>query len=236
MSFPNSVADSVFVKCKRSCCICHKFCGTKMELHHIKQASLGGPDTEENCIPLCFDCHADVKAYNPKHPKGHSYSEQELIKHRENWYNKVKNSNSYGTDEEFREVDKKTYAKIKEFFNENMQYFLSRFNFADNYFTDEVLDPLYKLNELCCDPEYEFLDSDLEMLKLNLNETVVEFVHNLAINTFPCGSKMFSVPSEWVDEQPERFEQVVKLLNDNASRVWEKYVDFIKVAKRKLLV
>ena len=31
-----------------------------MELHHIKQVAYGGEDTFENCIPLCFDCHADM--------------------------------------------------------------------------------------------------------------------------------------------------------------------------------
>ncbi len=41
-----------------------------MEIHHIVPRSEGGDDSEENSIPLCLDCHADVMAYNPKHPKG----------------------------------------------------------------------------------------------------------------------------------------------------------------------
>jgi len=40
MSFSSSVSDEVLVKCGRRCCICHVFCGTKMELHHIKQHSV----------------------------------------------------------------------------------------------------------------------------------------------------------------------------------------------------
>jgi len=78
MAFPPDVAEQALVTSGRHCCLCHKFCGTKMELHHIQQKANGGEDTFENCIPLCFDCHAEVKAYNPKHPKGRQYTENEL--------------------------------------------------------------------------------------------------------------------------------------------------------------
>lgn len=49
-----------------------------MKLRHIRQKADSGNDTEENCIPLCFNCHAEVKSYNFTHPKGLKYSEQEL--------------------------------------------------------------------------------------------------------------------------------------------------------------
>ncbi len=62
--FPFNICEQVLVACRRSCCICNKFCGSKIELHHIVQKADGGTDTFENCIPLCFDCHAEVKAYN----------------------------------------------------------------------------------------------------------------------------------------------------------------------------
>ena len=70
MSFPEGVAARALVASGRCCCICHKFCGTKIELHHIKQHAYGGEDTFENCIPLCFDCHEDMGKADPKHPKG----------------------------------------------------------------------------------------------------------------------------------------------------------------------
>ncbi len=79
------------VACERYCCLCHAFKGTKIECHHIEQAADGGPDTFENCIPLCFDCHAEVEAYNPKHPKGTKYSANELKQRRDAWYQEVKN-------------------------------------------------------------------------------------------------------------------------------------------------
>lgn len=236
MSFPKKVEDAVLVKCQRSCCICHKFCGLKMELHHIKQSALGGPDSEENCIPLCFDCHAEVKAYNPQHPKGHSYSEQELILHRDNWYKKVASSGAYCSNESYIEVDRQTYSSIRLLFNEDIQYFLSKFDFSNDYFSDKQLDLLYKFKYFCENPEHEFLDSDLEILKSDLNIAVCNFLHHLSVNTFKCGMDLFNVPNEWAEEQPERFEKVVKLLNETASEVWGKYCTFVKTSRRKLAI
>ena len=92
MGFPLKVAQQALIDSGRCCCFCHKYCGIKIELHHIIQKAEGGEDTFENCIPLCFDCHAEVKAYNPKHPKGRQFSENELKSHRNNWYFIVKNN------------------------------------------------------------------------------------------------------------------------------------------------
>lgn len=91
MGFSDDVQVAALTACQRCCCICHKFCGTKIELHHIKQKADGGEDTFENCIPLCFDCHADMGKADPRHPKGKHYSERELKKQRDNWYEEVKN-------------------------------------------------------------------------------------------------------------------------------------------------
>jgi len=87
MGFSNKVADEVLVKCSRHCCICGKFTH-KMQLHHIKAFADGGDDTIDNCIPLCPDCHANVKADNPKHSLGRKYTENELKGHRDKCYAK----------------------------------------------------------------------------------------------------------------------------------------------------
>ncbi|MCW5211692.1 HNH endonuclease [Desulfobulbus sp. TB] len=64
-----------------------------MELHHISQRAKGGKDTLENCIPLCFNCHAEVGNYNTEHPKGRKFSPAELKKHRDAWFAQVKSLN-----------------------------------------------------------------------------------------------------------------------------------------------
>ena len=89
MAFSEGVKNKAMVSCGRRCCICHKFCGNNMEIHHIKAKSDGGEDTFENAIPLCFDCHAIVRQYDPKHPKGTRFTEAELKMHRDAWYQKM---------------------------------------------------------------------------------------------------------------------------------------------------
>lgn len=94
MGFPKDVVDLALVATERCCCICHKFCGVRIETHHIRPVSKGGDDSFENCIPLCFDCHAEVGHYNDQHPRGRKFSEGELRKHRDTWFSKVKEMNT----------------------------------------------------------------------------------------------------------------------------------------------
>ncbi|MEK4671103.1 HNH endonuclease [Niallia sp. FSL R7-0271] len=91
MGFSKEVIVSALTACKRHCCICERSVKTKIELHHIKQKSKGGKDSFDNCIPLCFDCHAEVGSYNNEHPKGNKYSEKELKKIRDDFYQKIDN-------------------------------------------------------------------------------------------------------------------------------------------------
>ncbi len=90
MPFSNEIKEQVFVACARRCCVCKKFKGRNIEVHHIIQQTDGGEDTLENAIPLCFDCHADAGHYNPKHPRGSKFSPKELRQHRDAWYQVVR--------------------------------------------------------------------------------------------------------------------------------------------------
>lgn len=90
MPFSPAVAEELLVKAARCCCLCRKFKGQKLEVHHIVPEANGGADTADNGIPLCFDCHADVQSYNDKHPKGRKYRPSELILLRDMWFFLVK--------------------------------------------------------------------------------------------------------------------------------------------------
>ena len=81
--FTPKVVESLLVKSHRRCCICHNFTGNKMIIHHIEN---DGGNEEDNGIPLCLNCHAEVKAYNPEHPIGRKYTPSELKKHRDQWF------------------------------------------------------------------------------------------------------------------------------------------------------
>src|ERR1700676_2421159 len=77
--------ESLLVACHRRCCVCHRFCGVKIEVHHIVSATTPASDNVGNAIPLCFDCHAEVSWYNPTHPKGRKFTPGELRQHKEQW-------------------------------------------------------------------------------------------------------------------------------------------------------
>ena len=89
MGFPSDVRTKVLIRSARICCLCFKQCGTKIEVHHIVQEADGGPNTEANALPVCFDCHAEVGSYNPRHPKGTKYRDEELRTRRDNVYKLV---------------------------------------------------------------------------------------------------------------------------------------------------
>jgi HNH endonuclease len=87
MPFPTRVRLGALIACQRQCCLCHERKHTRIQCHHIVPEADNGPDTLDNCIPLCPDCHAEVMAFNTKHPVGGTpYSVVELKRRRDDWY------------------------------------------------------------------------------------------------------------------------------------------------------
>jgi hypothetical protein len=208
----------------------------KIELHHIKQEADGGENSFENCIPLCFDCHSDVKTYNPKHPKGRKYTEKELISHRNSWYEKVKQSGGITGNPDYQDIDRKTYEKLKSILQSDMMIWLNENNFAGFSFKLDNLDPIREFIYECEKPEFEFIDIDLEGLKHQLCEKTKKFSRLIGKYTFPNGDGWNSIPSDWEIEYPERFDEVVDQIHTATSEIWEGYCELIKLSRRKLLV
>jgi hypothetical protein len=94
VSFPPKEVSKLVVACHRRCCICHRFCGAKMELDHITPRDDGGTDSIDNAIPVCFECHAEIHAYNDRHPRGRKYRPEELRQHKKQWLELCKSSAS----------------------------------------------------------------------------------------------------------------------------------------------
>jgi len=95
VTFPEKEAMNLLARCHRRCCICHRFCGFKMELDHITPKVDKGTDTIDNAIPVCFECHAEIHAYNDKHPRGRKYRPEELKEHKEQWLELCKSSAAF---------------------------------------------------------------------------------------------------------------------------------------------
>ena len=243
--FSQETANKALVACGRSCCICHKFCGTKMELHHIKQKAYGGEDSFENCIPLCFDCHSDMGKTDPNHPKGRGYSERELRMHRDVWYTKMAD---YFPSVEVCSADKKLFEKICSVFDESIREWLSKKDLRGTYPID-TFRPLKLLLYDSEDPFFEFLNFELEKLRGNLFESLQTFLDHLSEYTFPVYStEGRNAPRIWLLEHylmyPEedyeeyrnkyyaQFSEEGNRLNDLASNAWSCYCDFVRQGRR----
>ena len=50
MPFSEDIKIKALVSCGRRCCICHKFCGNNMEIHHIKAKADGRSKIQRLCL------------------------------------------------------------------------------------------------------------------------------------------------------------------------------------------
>lgn len=89
MPFSKDTKVRMFVRCVRICCLCFKACGTNIEVAHIIAEDEGGSNDDDNGIPVCFDCHEEIGAYNLKHPKGNKFTPEELKPRRDQIYSLV---------------------------------------------------------------------------------------------------------------------------------------------------
>ena len=85
MPFAREAVAQLLMHCHRRCCVCHRFCGVKMETDHIVPTAQGGSDDIDNAIPVCFECHAEIHSYNDKHPRGRKFTPDELRAHKKQW-------------------------------------------------------------------------------------------------------------------------------------------------------
>lgn len=164
MGFPPQVKENLFVACQRCCCICHEFKGSKMEVHHIIQKADGGEDTEENGIPLCFDCHAEAGSYNSKHPKGNKISSSELRRHKEQWLESCKNrldpiKHSHDESKEQAIVGIKSFERATEDMPEDtlslVDFFDGRYIKEDYQWDKEIFNSLDEFTDNF-DSKYEY--------------------------------------------------------------------------------
>lgn len=239
MSFPKQIQEDALLASGRHCCLCHKFCGTKIELHHIKQRKDGGGDLFDNCIPLCFDCHADIMTYNPGHPKGKKYTEKEVKRHRNEWYEKVKNSSgSIVSNPKYLKIDRSTYNRFLELLD-NKAFFLNikRNVFICGPFSDDICVIIWKYLQECELPDFEFIDVDLEGLRSDLEQELNQLSYLIQKYTFDASTKnesRQSIPAEWEHLEPKRLDEAIDSFEQIVPIIVKIYEDLVRLATRKL--
>jgi hypothetical protein len=236
MAFPSQVKETALLSCGRHCCLCHKFCGLKIELHHIVHASEGGDDTLDNCIPLCFDCHGDMRSYDHQHPKGTKYTPTELRRHRDAWYLKRQNSPFPAYSEASLKLDQQVFLDIKTALPYSGAIrFLEQHDFGVSFILNR-LDALHAFSAKSEDPSAEFIDADLEGMRITLVKAINEFSYYLSMHTWPTHNGFQSVPPEWEESRPARHTEVVGKLNALGTAVTTAYSMLVRESRRRLSV
>lgn len=209
-----------------------------MECHHIVQEADGGDNTLENCMPLCFDCHADVKSYNDNHPKGTKYRDEELRLHRDRWFEKVSNASPSNYSEEHRELDRAVFKRIFQKLPwEGSISFIGGYNFAGFSFESQLLEDLEQFDRGASDPSEEFVDPTLEMIRGTMASEIDRFLAAIYTHTFPLpNSERRSLPQEWEIEQPDKFIQAVEEIHDSAKASVKAYKDLTREGRRRLAI
>lgn len=243
MPFSISVREEALVACGRHCCLCHRFVGTKIECHHIQPESEGGKDVLENCIPLCFDCHADVQHYNPLHPKGTRFRPEELRAHRDRWIKGVSSTNSAIFDSERRVVDRSLFERFREVLpEETARQLLSEQCWGQLIHVD-VLDRVYEIDQFLARLDSEFLDPTCEGFRAAFSEGYRRFVHHndfMQISRVDGIADHFRLPKEWnMSSDPEvrnQFSQCMNNLNQLSSEAYRAYTEMIREIRKLLII
>lgn len=79
MSFARPLVDQLLAETGRMCAVCNGM--HKVQVHHIVPQAQGGPDTYQNAIPLCPNCHDEVHAHFAPGRTSRTYTPTELGQH-----------------------------------------------------------------------------------------------------------------------------------------------------------
>lgn len=140
--------------------------------------------------------------------------------------------------DEHKELDRKLLVKIKTDIlpaNGNLG-FLRTYDFCGAFLWSD-LDEIKKFNLYNNDPEFEFIDIELNALLTIMKMEIEEFLSILGVNTFPLSNPNINasrIPPEWQQEQPERFNKVVDKIHNLTTNICSSYDELIRLGKRKL--
>jgi hypothetical protein len=235
-SFPLEVKTKALVACRRFCCLCEQYSGIKMHCHHIVPVAKGGPDTFENCIPLCLNCHAEVEAYNDRHPMGNKFRPEELKQRRDTFYKAVQLGPALQQHVGLIEADRATFADLQACLPStgNIRFVReSTFGFS---FPDTDIKELEHFQYDRSGPEHEFLDEELESQRKQLRSRLAMFLRHIGHHTFRTRQNFdyLEVPEEWEIDDYGRYQKAISDLGAAADKVCESYDSMIRLGRKKL--
>lgn len=114
--------------------------------------------------------------------------------------------------------------------------FIDEFNMAGFSFPSKKLDPLLDFVANWNAPEREFSSPEIDKVRLELWNMAQRYILEISRSTFPAnGPGWITVPPEWEDRFPDRFDRVVKELHKMAGEIVEIHGRLVRTAKSVLL-
>lgn len=154
------------------------------------------------------------------------------------WLRQYFKKSSFKYDDETIKLDRQVFEKIRTGLlpQTGAIYFLRHNNFAGFSFKTESIDDLDNFEHECKKSDFEFLNPDLEKIKLELLSSVAHFTRQIGLQTFSTTNGRQTVPPEWEVEQSERFWKVVNDLHNTKFQICDKYDELIKLGRRVLKI
>ena len=154
------------------------------------------------------------------------------------WTKPYLKNNTFKYDEETIKLDRQLFEKIRTELlpQTGAIYFLRHNNFAGFSFRTESIEDIDKFEHESKNSDFEFLNPDLERIKLELLSSIRTFTGLIGLQTFSTHNGLQTVPPEWELDQPERFWKVVDDLHSSSSQICDKYDKLIKLGRRVLKI
>jgi hypothetical protein len=135
-----------------------------------------------------------------------------------------------------KEIDEKLFHQLKEVLpSKGSIHFIDEQNMAGFSWPRNKLDDLDKFYYEWNDAEHEFLDNELEQMRVQLHDLIGDYLGLIATNTFPARNPEWqTVPPEWEEKNPKQFFDVVGKLHDTAGNIVKTHQELIRKARFKL--
>lgn len=140
---------------------------------------------------------------------------------------------------EQKEVDKELYLKLIEDFpsDGNVIFFLRDYDLHDSFDYNSYVSPLIKIYNKWKNPEYDFLEKELNLAKNSIFDKIEKFIYDINMNSYPCNGCQRIIPPELGDwDLPKELTDKIKEMNILATEIYKEHQEFIKLCKSKLYV
>jgi len=137
-----------------------------------------------------------------------------------------------------KELDRKVLKELKRVLYESSAIQILKNEDFGGPFSIELMKSLEEFkNRGDSDPELEFLDPELESLKIDLHNNITKLFIVLLENTWPLekNSSFVSVPREWRINDPNHFEKIIDIIHTQANYIAKIYDDLIRLSRKKLI-